>query len=254
MSTQFPSAPRPSSSDRQKSSRRASHLFRRLVESKLMGRMSYEEYRDKVRDVYSGPKGALLVASSFISLHAPLGERLFHARKFNLNGVRSVLDVGSGAGQIVKHLLKHGDPEIRVTCIDISTQMLRRARQRIHDTRPTWTTADVTQLPFADKSFDAVTCGYVLEHLPDIRHGLSELSRVLVPGGRMLLLITEDNFFGSWNSRIWHCRTHNRHELRETCQQLGLIWKQELWFTKMHEMFKAGGICVEVQKPDTSVS
>lgn len=226
-----------------------SRLLRRIVESKLIGRLSYDEYRDKVRDAYSGPKGALLVASSFISLHAPMGERLFRAGKFDLAGMRNVLDVGSGAGQIVKHLLKHGEADLRVTCIDISTQMLRRARARIHDTRPRWATADVTQLPFADGSFDGVTCGYVLEHLPDIRDGLRELSRVLVPGGRMLLLITEDSFFGSWNSRLWHCRTHNRHELRETCQQLGLIWRQELWFTKMHELFKVGGICVEVQKP-----
>lgn len=249
MPTQSPSSSRTPSPGHSKTPRSSTRLIRRLVESKLIGRLSYEDYREKVRAAYSGPKGALLVASSFISLHAPLGERLFHSQKFNLSGVRNVLDVGCGAGQIVKHLLKHGDPEIRVTCVDISTQMLRRARQRIHDQRPTWATADVTQLPFADGTFDAVTCGYVLEHLPDIRDGLAELSRVLVPGGRMLLLITEDNFFGSWNSRLWHCRTHNRHELRETCQGLGLIWKQELWFTKMHEMFKAGGICVEVQKP-----
>ena len=41
-----------------------------------MRRVSYEEYRDKVRDVYSGPQGALLAACSVISLHTPFGEKL----------------------------------------------------------------------------------------------------------------------------------------------------------------------------------
>ena len=78
--------------------------------------------------------------------------------------------------------------------------------------------ADITRLPFADGSFDCVTCGYVLEHLPDARVGLAELSRVMVRGARMLLLTTEDNFSGAWTSRVWRCRTYNRRELAEQCQ------------------------------------
>ena len=95
---------------------------------------------------------------------------------------------------------------------------------------------------------DCVTCGYVLEHLPDPRTGLAEMARVLVPGGRMLLLATEDSFSGAWTSRLWHCRTYNRLELYRVCQQLGLRWKKELWFTKMHRVLRAGGICVEIER------
>ena len=249
MSSRRSHAPGQPESLRHKVRTKGKQIFRDLVECNLMRRMSYEDYRDKVRDVYSGPQGAFLAASSVISLHTPMGERLFRAGKFNLRGVRHALDVGSGAGQIAKHLLKYGDPGLQVTGIDISTQMLRRGRQRIHDRRPNWVTADVTALPFRDGLFDCVTCGYVLEHLPDIRDGLRELSRVLTPGGRMLLLITEDSFSGAWTSRLWRCRTHNRRELRQICQDLGLVWKNELWFSKMHEVLRAGGIVVEVQKP-----
>ena len=64
-------------------------------------------------------------------------------------------------------------------------------------------------LPFADGAFDCITCGYVLEHVPDARR-LAELARVMVPGGRMLLLTTEDSFGGAWTSRVWCCRTYNR--------------------------------------------
>jgi ubiquinone/menaquinone biosynthesis C-methylase UbiE len=108
--------------------------------------------------------------------------------------------------------------------------------------------ADLTCLPFADASFDCVTCGYVLEHLPDARLGLAELSRVMQPGAKMLLLTTEDTFSGAWTSRMWCCRTYNRQELAQICEEVGLTWRRELWFTRMHKVFHAGGICVELMK------
>jgi ubiquinone/menaquinone biosynthesis C-methylase UbiE len=98
----------------------------------------------------------------------------------------------------------------------------------------------------SDGSFDCVTCGYVLEHLPDARLGLSELARVLQPGARMLLLTTEDTFSGAWTSRMWCCRTYNRRELAEVCRSVGLDWGRELWFSPMHKALRAGGICVEL--------
>ena len=223
-------------------------VLNRIVEDDLIRRVSYEEYREKVRDVYDGPQGALLATASLLSLHITLGGRLLRERKFDLRGARSILDVGSGAGQIAKHLLKYADPGTRITCFDLSLGMLKRARGRLKSRLPDYLVADLTRLPFADGSFDCVTCGYVLEHLPDARLGLAELARVMVPGGRMLLLTSEDNFSGAWTSRFWCCRTYNRRELYETCQSVGLAWKKELWFTRMHKALRAGGICVEIEK------
>jgi ubiquinone/menaquinone biosynthesis C-methylase UbiE len=100
----------------------------------------------------------------------------------------------------------------------------------------------------ANESFDCVTCGYVLEHVPDPRAGLSELARVMKPGARMLLFTSEDNFPGACTSRVWRCRTYNRRELRRLCEDLGLIWTQELWFSRLHQLFRAGGICVAIEK------
>ena len=249
-------------------------VFNRIVENDLIRRVSYEQYRDKIRDVYGGPKGAMLATCSMLSLHVPLGERLFRERKFDLSGARAILDVGSGAGQIARHLLKYTDRDARVTCLDLSPEMLLRARQRLKRTvraatrvgktpqlnpgripspvgprhRPDFVAADLSQIPFADAIFDCVTCGYVLEHLPNPRTGLAELARVLKPGGRMFLLTTEDSFSGAWTSRLWCCRTYNRRELMKTCESLGLHWKQELWFTHVHKIFRAGGICAEIEK------
>jgi ubiquinone/menaquinone biosynthesis C-methylase UbiE len=223
-------------------------VFNRLLESDLIRTLSYEDYRAKVRDVYAGPRGAFLATCSMLSLHVPLGERLFRERKFDLRGARQILDVGSGAGQIARHLLKYADRDAGITCFDLSPEMIRRARQRMKSRRPRFLAADLSQLPFADEAFDCITCGYVLEHLPDPRAGLTELARVLTPGGRMLLLTTEESFGGAWTSYIWHCRTYNREELLRICRDLGLYPRQELWFTRMHKLFRAGGICVDLEK------
>ncbi len=223
-------------------------VINKIVENDLIRRVSFEEYRDKVRDVYDGPQGALLATCSLLSLHLTGGERLIRERQFDLSGARQILDVGSGAGQIAKHLLKYADLGARLTCFDLSLPMVRRGRNRLKSRLPDHLVADVTRLPFADGTFDCVTCGYVIEHLPDARLGLAELARVMMPGARMLLLTSEDTFGGAVTSRFWCCRTYNRRELREVCHGLGLIWREELWFTRMHKALRAGGICVEIEK------
>ena len=220
----------------------------RIVENDLIHRLSDDEYREKIKDVYGGPKGAMLATCSLLSLHIPLGKRLFKTRRFDLRGMKSILDVGSGAGQIAKHLLEYADRGAQITCIDLSHRMLGRARKRLKSDRPAYVAADLSCLPFADESFDGVTCGYVLEHLPDPSQGLRELARVMRTGGRMLLLTTEDNFSGAWTSRVWCCRTYNRKELMKLCESLRLRWKKELWFTRVHQAIRAGGICVEIEK------
>jgi ubiquinone/menaquinone biosynthesis C-methylase UbiE len=223
-------------------------FLNRIVENDLIRRVSANEYRSRIKDVYGGRQGAFLSTASMISLHIPLGKRLIRTRKFDLRGMKSILDVGSGAGQIAGHLLQYADADARITCTDLSRQMLVRARRRLASDRPAYIVSDLTALPFADGSFDGVTCGYVLEHVPDPAAGLQELSRVMCPGARMMLLTTEDNFSGAWTSRIWCCQTYNREALKRLCESLGLRWKKELWFTRMHRAMRAGGICVEIEK------
>ncbi len=222
--------------------------FNRLVETKLWEKVSYSEYREHVRRVYDGPKGAALWACSLLSLHAPLGDRLFRHRRFDLRGAKSILDVGSGAGQIVRHLLKYADHDAHLSGLDLSLEMLRRARGRLNSNRARFISADITHLPFASGTFDCVTCGYVLEHLPEAKPGLAELARVLSTGGRMLLLTTEDSFGGAWTSRMFLCRTYNRQELLRTCHDVGLEPVQELWLSGVHRVLRAGGIGLELRK------
>jgi SAM-dependent methyltransferase len=98
--------------------------------------------------------GAVLVMASVVSLHEPLVGRMFRRRKFDVADCRSILDVGSGAGQILGHLLKRSHSETRLVAFDLSHRMLRRARTRACTAiAPSYVAGDLTQLPFADNSF-----------------------------------------------------------------------------------------------------
>ena len=117
--------------------------------------------------------------------------------------------------------------------------------------RVTFAVADLTRLPYANDCFDAVVCGWVLEHLPDPRDGLRELARVMKPGGKLLLMCTEDTLTGAMCGRLWHCRTYNRPALRHSADECGLDWQREHWFSRMHHLFRLGGIIVELRRQET---
>lgn len=228
---------------------RAAVVFRRLVEFRDIRRLSLLQYRNRVRKLYDGPAGAVLALGSFVSLHEPLMGHLLRSRRFDTTRFARILDVGSGAGQILGHLLKVADPRAQLVAFDLSSRMLARAKVRLKSDRPVFVAGDLMRLPFADESFDCVTCGYVIEHLPDPRPGLKELCRVLRPGGSVLLVTTEDTLSGLVVSRTWKCRTYNRGELEQACAESGLPWKEQIWFTRLHRLLRMGGILVELTKP-----
>lgn len=231
---------------------RRKRALRKIVEFKGISRLSLRQYRSRVKDLYDGPKGAMQAMTSVVSLHEPLMGLMLRERKFDATRFRKILDVGSGAGQILGHLLKRTHPEAELFGCDLSHQMLKRARTRLNSDRPNYLASDLTQLPFMDNTFDCITCGWVIEHLPDPRPGLRELSRVLQPGGSILLLATEDTIAGAFVSRTWKCRTYNRGELNAICEEVGLPWREQLYFSKLHRFLKMGGILVEATKQDNT--
>ncbi len=178
--------------------------------------------------------------------HDALAGRLFRPEAFDVRGCKRILDAACGNGRYSKYLLRHADPDAVLTGFDLSEAMLRRARKRFPADRVSHAVADLTRLPYAEATFDAIVCGWVLEHLPDPRPGLSELARVLAPGGKILLMCTEDTPLGWVCSWLWHCRTYRRDDLQSACNECGLTWKREHWFTGLHQVFGLGGIVVEL--------
>jgi ubiquinone/menaquinone biosynthesis C-methylase UbiE len=98
----------------------------------------------------------------------------------------SVLDIGCGTGQLTVRV-KHELAPARVAGCDYSRGMLRQARRRSADVG--WVQGDAGALPFRDGAFDAVISTEAFHWFPDQRQALTELFRVLAPGGRLFLAL-----------------------------------------------------------------
>lgn len=95
----------------------------------------------------------------------------------------NVLDVACGTGDMAVELLRHG---CSVTGVDLSTEMMAIAKRKAPQAE--YRLADVERLPFGEASFDAVTCAFGVRNFVHLEQGLSEMLRVLKPGGRMVIL------------------------------------------------------------------
>lgn len=206
------------------------------------------DYRRFIQSHYDGLPGALTAFTGWLTGHETLAGTLIRRDGFNIRGCKSILDAACGNGRYTRFLLREADADAKITAFDLSSQMVRRAKQRLNSDRVTFATADLTRLPYADGAFDAAVCGYAIEHLPEARLGLSSLARVLRPGGKLLLLATEDTYWGRWTARLWHCRTYRRKELLEVGRECGLTLVRELWFSRFHAAVGLGGIIVELRR------
>lgn len=105
-------------------------------------------------------------------------------RKRAVQGVHgNVLDVACGTGDMAVELLRQG---CSVTGVDLSKEMMAIAKRKAPQAE--YRLADVERLPFGDASFDAVTCAFGVRNFVHLEQGLSEMLRVLKPGGRMVIL------------------------------------------------------------------
>ncbi len=99
-----------------------------------------------------------------------------------------LLDVGSGPGFYLAELAETVGEIGHVTGVDSSEVMLAAAARRTAGlTNVTLLVGDATSLPVPDESFDAALSVQVYEYVIDVRTALAEMSRVLRPGGRLVI-------------------------------------------------------------------
>ncbi len=106
---------------------------------------------------------------------------------------RRVLEVGCGMGQFAERVLAELDVDL--VAVDLSPRMVELARKRGVDARA----GDAQSLAFEDGQFDCVVANWMLYHVDDLELTLSELARVLVPGGRLVAAtIGEEHMSEVW--------------------------------------------------------
>lgn len=103
---------------------------------------------------------------------------------------QQVLDIAGGTGDLSRAFARRVGPNGRVVHTDINEAMLREGRNRLLDeglVLPTMV-CDAEKLPFADNSFDLVSVAFGLRNMTHKEQALSEMRRVLKPGGKLLVL------------------------------------------------------------------
>jgi SAM-dependent methyltransferase len=111
-------------------------------------------------------------------------EQILPLVQHHLEGVRRLLDVGCGEGQVARRAAAMG---IEVVGVDPTAAQIEEAKRRAGGARYARATAE--ELPVRDASFDAVVMCLVIEHIDPIEPAIEEMARVLEPGGRCLLLL-----------------------------------------------------------------
>jgi SAM-dependent methyltransferase len=126
-----------------------------------------------------------------------------------------ILDVGCGTGANLLLLSKYGEAE----GVDVSEDALAFCRERGLDKVRLGAGED---LPYEDATFDLVTAFDVVEHMDDDLAGLSEMRRVLRPGGRVLLFVPTFMFLWGLQDEVSnHRRRYRLPQLRRVLEQAG---------------------------------
>lgn len=149
------------------------------------------DHSKAVRDMFAGIAGRYDLLNHLLSVN--IDKRWRRLVRKELEGVladpkATVLDVACGTGDLAIELGSHS--EARVCGTDFCRPMLDLAALKTERTGLSipYIESDALQLSFADESFDAVTIAFGLRNLSNLNYGLTELRRVLKPGGKLIVL------------------------------------------------------------------
>lgn len=113
-------------------------------------------------------------------------------RVCNLKNNDKVLDLCCGTGQMIHYACKKVGKNTEVIGLDFNQEMInvgyKRLNQSIKDYKFKLVRGDVLELPFEDSSFDCVTIAFGLRNIKNKNKALSEIYRVLKPGGKLVCL------------------------------------------------------------------
>jgi ubiquinone/menaquinone biosynthesis C-methylase UbiE len=166
-------------------------------------------------------RGHPLFAAVYDAMNRPLEARLFGQRRARLLAdlTGTVLDVGAGTGANLRHFRRAA----RVVAAEPDPAMRARLARKLSEASVPVeiVAAPAEQLPYPDRSFDAVVCTLVLCTVADPDRALAEIRRVLVPGGSLVVLehVRGQGRLATWQDRLtslWSRLAAGCHPNRDT--------------------------------------
>lgn len=136
-----------------------------------------------------------------------------------------ILDAGCGTGGMLD--LYGGWPDVEATGLDFSPDALAFSRGRGHRRL---VGADLMLLPFRSSSFDVVSALDVIEHVPEDRRAVEEISRVLRPGGILIASVPAYQFlWGPHDEALHHYRRYAGPQFSDLVQGTGLRMEKQTY-------------------------
>lgn len=199
------------------------------------------EHKERVQAQFGASAAAYVVST----VHAE-GDDLEQLVAWAEGGPDKVaLDVATGGGHTALALAPHYG---RVVASDLTEDMLSTAAAFIRGrgvTNVEFRLADAEDLPFADATFDLVSCRIAPHHFPNVARFVAEVKRVLRPGGIFLLedsIVPEEPALGEWLNHVealrdpTHVRSLRVAEWHALLTEAGLVAEGERIFPKAHPL------------------
>lgn len=139
-----------------------------------------------VHDAFARIARRYVITNHVLSLWTDILWRRKVARQVRALAPQRVLDLATGSGDLAEAIRK-ACPDAEITGADFSAPMLDVARAR-NVPGVTWIEADAMALPFPDAQFDVITVAFGLRNMADWSRALREWTRVLRPGGTLIIL------------------------------------------------------------------
>jgi ubiquinone/menaquinone biosynthesis C-methylase UbiE len=141
----------------------------------------------------------------------------------------SCLEIGCGTGKNTEWLITKAN---QITAVDLSEEMLAKAKAKINAANVQFIRADITDSwSFASKQFELITFSLVLEHIQNLDHIFIEVSKALVTGGHVYIgelhpfkqyAGTKARFETEKGLQIVDCYNHNISEFTQAAKKHGL--------------------------------
>jgi malonyl-CoA O-methyltransferase len=174
----------------------------------------FDRFRHKPREASTAELRAFFNDAASSEEHYPstIDPRIFHVKLVmehlgDLSGKR-VADVGCGKGRFAR-VIQEQYPSAHICAIDIAEAMLARVPPGIDRV-----TAAMTALPLASDSCDGAYATESLEHAIDIPKAIEEMSRIVKPGGRIVIIDKNIKAWGRLETPAWE-RWFDRGELEK---------------------------------------
>lgn len=162
-----------------------------MAEEELKKGVQFEGKEDYIKDVFTEIADYYDEMNEIMSMHMVQGWHRFMMQKAGDIRGKTCLDVGTGTGEIAFHVARTAGAGSKVIGVDITPRMLELAAKKEEEldlpVKIDWRVGDALKLDLPDNSVDLVTSGYMLRNVCDILQAVSEMHRVLAPGGKVIV-------------------------------------------------------------------